>query len=192
MTAVISQEEEDLLRQTCEEVGVAYIPPPTHMRTITTTENQKRLDGMYKKVAHERSKKLCKARIIDKLNRSSHGRELLLGRSIFKQLILKQKQGVKDSSSSFITSNNKIKQDEVNGNDKRSSQAIIKRSSSEHEALQKYLEHRALRHLCRKKLKERVNFNAHQKLSNKVSDLAVYQDFPLRQPKKNGIVPSTA
>jgi len=195
MARASSKKEEYLLRKTCKEVGVTYIPLPTHRCTITSAENQRRLDSMHRKIAYKRAKELSKARIIGRLNQSSYGQELLLGRNIFKKLIQGGKQvskNISSSSSAFITSYKKKEQDEVNGNNDRSRHAILLKSFLEYRALQKYLEHRTLRHLRRRIRRQGINVAPLQKDLNKDTGLIVSQDFISQQSIMNEIVSSSS
>jgi len=172
MTAATSDKKEVILRKTCQEVGVTYIPPPAHKFTATSIENQKRLDGMYQKIALERAKKLNKARIIDRLSQSNYGQELLLGRSIFKQLIQEKKRIAKN-----------------NGNILRIRHPILMKKLLEHESLQKYLEHRAIRNLW-KLNRQGANFVPLTTDTTKVADSIVSQNLILQQPISDEIVSS--
>jgi len=105
----------------------------------TTARHQRQ-----RKIAFERAKKVYKIKIINKLRESQEGRQLLLGRTLFKQQRKqrrRQAQGNKKSDSPLLPS--------TSSSDDRNHQ------NTNNNFVLKYLEHRAIRQLATMKERQR-------------------------------------
>lgn len=73
---------ENSFEKVCEEYGITHTP----LRSLNCSDakNKKRLKAIRQQIARKRARTLCKARIIQKLSQSYLGRQLLLGRYLFK------------------------------------------------------------------------------------------------------------
>jgi len=120
----------------------------TATATTTTSVKWRQCENhRCQKIAFERAKQLYKARIRNKLKETHNGRELLLGRSIFKQQ--QQNDKKRNYFANLEDSNNSKQHDGSNY------------------YVRKYLEHRAIR--CLGRMKKQTNFALQVKYNTTIS-----------------------